>query len=737
MLYQIVLLSLDFIDFQVVYLVPAVGSYFFRREMPKVSRKRRFRGTPYWKCTQDFEEEITAHTSTETSGALPKESDDERDHSESCSSDNNPQDSVQTASERKLENATPSTSSVPYSDYGSAISYRLVELSSLMQTFEELHKCRGGKLVYNDEQAKRYGNSSLIHIECTKCKKKVHLQTSANPGGNWKAQSAVDINRRMVFSACEMGVGREAIAVMCEILNMPPPCQTKAWSDHSQALYKAHKDAVDEKLAKARAHVHELRRKENPDLNEDDDIEIAVSFDGTWSKRGFTANFGIGFVISADSGQVLDYGFASKICVQCSRKKQKLSEDSDEFRTWYAAHSPYCTENHTGSSGAMEKDIARRIWSNSLSYNLRYKFMICDGDSKAYNAVWDIYGSCDDCSKWENMAKTSNEYKKWVASDAHDKWKTDHDFGKADCPRVMKLDCIGHVQKRAGTALRELRKKTAGKLKDGLPVGGRKHRLTDSCIDKLQGYYGKAIRRNVKSGEISSDEAEKHIKAMQNDIMAVLYHSCNVSEKTRHQYCPSGKDSWCQFKRTGRFENKDHHLDPVFLELLEPVFKRLCEQSLLRRCLPGFSQNSNESINSLVWMRAPKHKYHGPQRVEMAAMGAVLQFNEGASGKHLVMEKAGIVHGELSLSGSAQKDQQRVKHSKLKASEKQRKARRKIRQGKKKAQEDLKSLEGTTYSSGRFNDINPLDSHSSSEDDIPLAQVARKKAKKTKTLRKK
>lgn len=54
----------------------------------------------------------------------------------------------------------------------------------------------------------------------------------------------------------------------------------------------------------------------------------------------------------------------------------------------------------------------------------------------------------------------------------------------------MKLDCIGHVQKRAGTALREFRKKNAGKLKDGLPVGGRKHRLTDSCIDKLQKYNG-------------------------------------------------------------------------------------------------------------------------------------------------------------------------------------------------------------------------------------------------------
>ena len=521
---------------------------------------------------------------------------------------------------------------------------------------------------------------------------------------------------------------------MCDILNMPPPCQTKAWKDHSQALYNAHMDAVDDKLAKARAHVHELHRKERPDLTEDDIIETAVSFDGTWSKRGFTANFGVGFVISADSGQVLDYGFASKICVQCSRKKQKISEQSDEFRTWYASHSAYCTENHAGSSGAMEKEIARGIWSNSLSYNLRYKFMICDGDSKAYNGVWDIYGSCDDCNKWENMDKKSNEYKKWVASDAHEKWKANHDLGKADCPRVMKLDCIGHVQKRAGTALRELRKKTAGKLKDGLPICGRKHRLTDSCIDKLQSYYGKAIRRNVKSGEVSSEEAEEHIKAMQNDIMAVLYHSCNVPEKTRHQYCPSGKDSWCQFKRTERFDNKDHHLNPVFLELLEPVFKRLSEQSLLRRCLPGFSQNNNESINSLVWMRAPKHKYHGPQRVEMAAMGAVLQFNKGASGKHLVMEKAGIAHGKLSVIGSSQKDKKRVKHSKLKASKKQKKARKKIIQAKKKAEEEWKSQEGTTYSSGQFNDIDALDNDCSSDDDVPLAQIACRKSKK---LRKK
>ena len=81
--------------------------------------------------------------------------------------------------------------------------------------------------------------------------------------------------------------------------------------------------------------------------------------------------------------------------------------------------------------------------------------MVCDGDSKAYNNVCDVYGCCEDCNKWERMDKKTNEYKKWVDSLAHEKWKSDHELSHANCPRVMKLDCIGHVQKRVGTALHE------------------------------------------------------------------------------------------------------------------------------------------------------------------------------------------------------------------------------------------------------------------------------------------
>ena len=83
-----------------------------------------------------------------------------------------------------------------------------------MRTFEQLHQCKRGKLTFIEDQARWYGNNSLLYVECSKCKKKVYLSTSGNHSERWNASHAVDVNRRMVCSACEIGVGREAIATL-------------------------------------------------------------------------------------------------------------------------------------------------------------------------------------------------------------------------------------------------------------------------------------------------------------------------------------------------------------------------------------------------------------------------------------------------------------------------------------------------------------------------------------------
>ena len=67
-----------------------------------------------------------------------------------------------------------------------------------------------------------------------------------------------------------------------------------------------------------------------------------------------------------------------------------------------------------------------------------------------------------------------------------------YDPGKENA--VEKVGCVGHVQKRMGTALRNLKKEHRGqKLMDGKTIGGA-GRLTVTLIDTLQNYYGMAIR---------------------------------------------------------------------------------------------------------------------------------------------------------------------------------------------------------------------------------------------------
>ena len=199
-------------------------------------------------------------------------------------------------------------------------------------------------------------------------------------------------------------------------------------------------------------------------------------------------------------------------------------------------------------------------------------------------------GCSDTCLQYEKMNWQCTEYQTWLKSDGYENWTTEHE--DAMCNRVMKFDCIGHVQKRMGIALRELNKKTKGKLADGKAIGGRGHRLSDKTIDKLQEYYGKAIRGTVNRNAVSTSVINESAKTMMTAIWTGLYH-CTIQPdaKQTHKFCPEGEGSWCKYKRTGKeVAHKSHYLDPVFLELLKPIFRRLSDRSLLLRCLPGYSQ---------------------------------------------------------------------------------------------------------------------------------------------------
>ena len=77
--------------------------------------------------------------------------------------------------------------------------------------------------------------------------------------------------------------------------------------------------------------------------------------------------------------------------------------------------------------------------------------------------------------------------------------------------------------------------------------------LSDKTINKLQKYYGKAIRRNVNRNSKTEREINSAFKSMQDAIFAVLYHCVMMpGAKKRYKFCPKSEESWCKYWRTKR-----------------------------------------------------------------------------------------------------------------------------------------------------------------------------------------
>ena len=113
-------------------------------------------------------------------------------------------------------------------------------------------------------------------------------------------------------------------------------------------------------------------------------------------------------------------------------------------------------------------------------------------------------------------------------------------------------------------------------------MGGKK-RLTDEIIDRLQNYFGIAIRTNIGG-----------LSGMKSAIAAVLFHVASTKEKPWHVHCPDGEASWCGFKSDiaiGTTLYKHGAGLPMdVIKHVEPVFEELSDDKLLRKCLHGKTQ---------------------------------------------------------------------------------------------------------------------------------------------------
>ncbi|KAH7968877.1 hypothetical protein HPB52_012107 [Rhipicephalus sanguineus] len=320
--------------------------------------------------------------------------------------------------------------------------------------------------------------------------------------------------------------------------------------------------------------------------------------------------------------KVLNNFFAQAKCDKCDAKSLSVRKATDKeyglapqdegYTDWLATHE--CQRNIECNSGRMEVEAALTMFQRSWAkHGLRYTTVLSDGDSRTFHALSEaeVYGFI----------------------------------------QIDKKDCINHVYKRMGAALRNLVDK---KKAQGESLGGR-GKLTQEKIKKIANYYGYALRSNIND-----------VPAMKRAVEATLLHMTSTDDAPKHSKCPEGASSWCKYNRAlANGESPPSHknaLPACVGAALEPVFARLSDESLLARCCEGKTQNASESLHSVIWTQTSKNGNASLESVKRAAAEAVAIYNQGRRATNeSIAASLGYIAGDCLVRRSLEKDSLRLR----------------------------------------------------------------------------
>lgn len=205
----------------------------------------------------------------------------------------------------------------------------------------------------------------------------------------------------MLYGLRYIGKGAEGGKLLCAILNLPRP--NAALTRYTRLVKESVFEVAEMSMNKATEEAVEQNGGSK---------ELTVVYDGKWQKRGYRSKNGVCTLTSLDTGKIIDLEVLTKFysgCVKCKGDTVKTD-----------IHKSRCIKNYEGASGGMETCAAVAIFNRSEEKRgVRYEYFLGDGDSKAHIAVVD-----------------SNPYPDL---------------------EVKKLEGVGHIKKRMGTRLRNLK----------------------------------------------------------------------------------------------------------------------------------------------------------------------------------------------------------------------------------------------------------------------------------------
>ena len=173
--------------------------------------------------------------------------------------------------------------------------------------------CNLRELQFTNNILKKKGLANCLEIKCLSpsCNFFYTTNTSNRVSKNNKSgPDQFDANARSVIACREIGKGHTATETFFGYMNCVPPMAYPTYREKNKDIALCYSNVVTDSMLQA---VREIKGDDEEPI-----CDIAVSWDGTWQKRGYSSLNGIVTVVSVETGKAIDYNVLTKKCAQCT-----------------------------------------------------------------------------------------------------------------------------------------------------------------------------------------------------------------------------------------------------------------------------------------------------------------------------------------------------------------------------------------------------------------------------------
>ena len=137
------------------------------------------------------------------------------------------------------------------------------------------------------------------------------------------------------------GIGHQALAKFCCVMNMPPPMNENSYRDHVAVVRSAAQAVCKQSMP-------------NAEPQEDGNFDIRVSGDGTQRKRGYSSSYGVVTALSTITGKVVHVEVMSK-----NLRSSIVAIFADDFKLFKIIEKP-------SDKFSLQQDLTQlSIWSDT------------------------------------------------------------------------------------------------------------------------------------------------------------------------------------------------------------------------------------------------------------------------------------------------------------------------------------------------------------------------------------